>query len=60
MLKEGHTLHLDGPIPPALISIFPYGIDIDASTYTRRGVDIPFGPIVGGDDVFDEGGAYMS
>ena len=60
MLREGRTLHLGGPIPPALISLFPYGIDIDASTSTRRGVDIASGSIVGGDDVFGEGGVDMS
>ena len=50
MLKEGHTLHLDGPIFLSLRPIFLSSISTDASSSTRRGDDTSFGSNGGDDD----------
>ena len=51
-LRENPTLHLDGPIVPALRPIFLSGTGNDASGFAGRGVDISYGSIGGGDDAF--------
>ena len=65
MLKEGHTLRLDGPIHPALGSLFLFSIGTDSFGsngggfdtfgFVDRSVDTAFGSIGGGDDASSSG-----
>ena len=50
MLRHGHTLHLNGPILPALRPLFPSGMGIDSFGFCSIVADIASGSIGGGDD----------